>query len=79
MKAWQTASGNFQPKDVEKISKLFFDIENQKDKINDAIRHQKYSMICINDSEAINDFEKTKQAIIDSFDAILPDKSRFEL
>ena len=44
-----------------------------------AVREQTYSLVCLNDNVHIRDYERTMENIKGSFDAILPDKSSFEL
>ena len=45
----------------------------------DTIKHQKFKMICCNDSIDIDDFEVKKELLIKEFNKLLPDKSVFEL
>lgn len=47
-------------------------------KIYDAIRKQKYSVLCINDSSMSIEFEKTQMELKKCFDNIFPEKSSFE-
>lgn len=75
-KYWQLASGNFKP--IGKIGE-YFNLGEKPDQAVQAIKSQKYKLICINDSEVIDDFEGLKKSIIDSFNNIFPDKSSFEL
>ena len=75
-KYWQLASGNFKP--IGKIGE-YFNLGEKSDQAIQAIKNQKYKLICINDSEVIDDFEGLKKSIIDSFNNIFPDKSSFEL
>lgn len=61
--------------------------DTKNDVISDAkaagiaryIATQRYRLFCINDSNDIADFEKTKNTINAAFEKILPDKSSFEL
>ena len=43
-----------------------------------AILHQKYKMICINDTSNDYDFETVKKEINDALERVLPKKSEFE-
>ena len=43
----------------------------------EAIRTQKYSMICINDSTEGN-YELYKNRLVEAFQSVLPEKSGFE-
>jgi hypothetical protein len=47
--------------------------------IDNYIREQKYSMICLNDSPRIRDFEVLSAQLRGAFEAILPEKSSYEL
>jgi hypothetical protein len=47
--------------------------------IEDYIRGQKYTMICLNDSPRISDFGALSARLREAFEAILPEKSSYEL
>ena len=53
--------------------------DRQNAKIYAAIRKGKYKTICINDSDMNIDFERVQKELIGAFDAILPNKSAFEI
>ena len=76
MTYWQLASGNFAPGDP-KIGKMY-DVGTQIDAITDAIRNQRRKLICVNDSEKIDDFTGLQQQVTKAFDHILGEKSAFE-
>jgi len=79
-KGWQLAKGNFYPRSVKIGRNYLVNSESVLSDVTDYIKKQKGKMICINDSEmSEKDFVKAKNAIIKSFDEILPDKSRFEI
>lgn len=78
MKIWQIVSGKFYPANITKISKVFSDFPAEQQALEAAIRNQKYSMICINDTEACKNFEQVRDGVIESFNTILPNKSSFE-
>lgn len=80
MRYWQFAKNDFHPKRFKNRQAFNIDDENSQ-AIIDAIKSNKYSMICINDSElcVIKDFDYTKKIINNAFNVILPDKSSFEL
>ena len=40
---------------------------------------KKAKLICINDSIQLKEFEKVKQSIVESFEKVLPVKSKYEL
>lgn len=77
MRYWQLAKGDFVPRNP-KIGRMF-SVADGVDSICNAIDQQKYKLICINDSEKIQDIEKMKDKILKSFDKKLKNKSRFEL
>lgn len=74
-KYWQFASGNFEAgKDLGK----YYNVGLKYRAATDALKNQKHKMICLNDSEVINDFEKIKQSLNFYFSELLPVKSKFE-
>lgn len=75
-KFWQLASGNFIPR---KNLGRAYTIGSDLIKIKNAIEEQKHKLICLNDSDDIDDFDFKKNEIISSFKKILPDKSEYEL
>lgn len=77
---WQLATGNFIPRKTN-IGKSF-DLHKENDliKTTSYIKKQKGKMICINDGDLSQDeYEKYKIAVNESFEKILPEKSKFEL
>lgn len=75
-KFWQLALGDFVPRrNIGKVYSIGLDFE----RIKTDIDSQKFKMICINDSDLIEDFEEKKLEIVKSFDKILPEKSEFEI
>lgn len=75
-KYWQLASGNFKP--GKKLGKYFNLGVSHKEAIQTII-NQKSKLICLNDSEEVDDFEAIKNKIINSFEKIFPEKSEFEI
>lgn len=77
VRLWNMMKGRFVPGNILKMGHAFF-IRDRDTKVLDSIRKQKYKMICINDEcdEAV--FEDMKEAVIKSFETILPEKSGFE-
>ena len=73
---WQIASGRFPPYNVNSavcnISPSFID------SICEAVRSQRWDMYCLNDNGAGAEFEEMKARLIEAFESILPEKSRFE-
>jgi hypothetical protein len=76
-KTWQICRSNFVPYNTYKDTKMF-PLVFKSGKAIKAIREQSYSLVCINDSEHIINFEKTIQGLHASFESILPQKSSFE-
>lgn len=77
-KTWQICQSNFAPYNTYIDTKMF-PLVFKSGKAIKAIREQSYSLVCINDSEYIMNFEKTMQGLNASFESILPEKSSFEL
>lgn len=79
MRYWQLAKGTFAPYNT-RIGGLTLDITDKSlPDIAEYIANQSYDIICINDSDRIEVFEKAKIVLQNSFDKILPDKSSFEI
>ena len=77
---WQLASGNFVPEKA-KIFGLRLNIRENTEPITQAIRQNKYKMICLNDMDFVKTpekFAKARDEIISAFESILPEKSSFE-
>ena len=78
MRYWQIYSGKFYPRSNKDRKFFVLGFKGSLDTICNAIKNQKYKEICINDGE-IENFDETMAKIIDAFDAILPEKSSFEI
>jgi len=79
MRYWQLAEGKFVPRNIKKDT-LCIDINNSTiEHICNAIENNTYEIICINDSDDITNFEEIQAKIQNSFEAILPEKSSFEI
>ncbi len=74
---WQIASGRFIPRNVN-IGKLFSLEKSAQEACNEIKRH-KYKLICINDSEKIENFEKVKCMVQEAFKEQYPRRSSYEL
>ena len=55
-----------------------FPLMIKSDKAIDAIEHQRYKLICLNDNVHIRNYEQVMSRIAAAFDRILPEKSSFE-
>ena len=73
---WQLCKGNFSPINPQKERK-YFEIDMNIDEICAAIKTQKYKEIVLNDA-VCTDFGERMKKIVESFEAILPEKSKFE-
>ena len=77
---WQLASGDFYPRGLRAGNNFNINNEKSLNEVTNYIEKQKRKMICINDSDMREEeFVKAKNALIGSFNSILPDKSVFEL
>lgn len=74
---WQVASGNFSPYNVDNVTSAIR--ENTIDGLCARIVDQKNDMICINDPEDSVDFNTLQKELKAAFEAILPEKSEFEI
>ena len=76
---WQLASGNFYPRSANAGKSFVLSDEHSLNEAANFIEMQKRKMVCINDAEMSDeDFIKAKNALIRSFEKILPDKSAYE-
>ena len=71
------------PAKKEKLGKYYslLNSADENEKMLDAIRKQRYPMICINDVEnnlSAEDTERLIERIADAFESILQNKSCFE-
>lgn len=76
MSYWQIAKGEFVPLNP-KVGKMF-DVNRDIDRITDVIKKQSMKMICINDSEKVDDFNPIQKKLVEAFDCILSEKCSFE-
>jgi hypothetical protein len=76
---WRLMKGEFFPS--LKIGKKFSISSNERSNvlIYNAIKKQKYKIVCINDEEENIDFELEKQKLKNAFEHIFPKKSSYEL
>lgn len=75
MNYWQFASGDI----IQRRSNFGASVKINNPKASTYVRQSKYRLICLNDTDKIEDEISIKKAILSSFDAILPNKSEFEL
>lgn len=77
-RTWQICRSNFEPYNTYDNTKMFPLVFKSAQAIK-AIRSQTYSLVCVNDSEYIRNYDKTLNDIRLAFESILPEKSSFEL
>ncbi len=75
---WQKLEGNFKPTNILKDFR-YYEIGRDGDKLFEAIRKQKSRVMCINDTWSGDDFEEVKERLHEAFQAVLPEKSAYEL
>lgn len=78
MRYWQLLNGDFAPSAIDGCTFVFEPGRNNK-AIYEAVRKQKYATVCLNDSNPDIDFEYEKECLKAAFQAILPEKSVFEV
>lgn len=77
MRYEQLARGEFSPVSF-RDARLDHLGEDRIEEIENYIRRQSYSMICLNDSPRLRDFETVRARLIAALNAILPEKSSYE-
>jgi hypothetical protein len=78
MRYEQLATGRFSPVGFSDV-RLDYLAEERIGDIEEYIRAARYTMICLNDSPLLRDFEGVRGRLTAAFEAILPEKSSFEL
>lgn len=73
---YQLLSGKFYPRSPH--FSHYFDLSNSNEKIVNAIKKQKYHIVCLNDSYEEINFKEVQKEINDAFESLLPEKSSFE-
>jgi hypothetical protein len=74
---WRVMTGDFHPQ--KPSGKSFSTSAVDTNGALDYIRRQKGNVICLNDNELETDSEKHRQMILEAFEALLPEKSSFEI
>ena len=79
---WQLAEGTFEPVSMKDTKYLTLTPEIvEEGAVDEALLSGKYRMVCLNDSEMIEDgepFERAKERIKGAFEKLLPEPSSFE-
>ena len=73
---WRLASGDFVPHAT--LGK-YMNMSDDNTAIYNAIRNQKYKLLCINDKENKSDFEAEKKKMTEAFEMVFPARSEYEL
>ena len=75
---WRLASGEFVTSSQKKY--IFIPVENgDNSALIDTIRKQRRKILCINDNFSGSDISVVQKSLRDAFEAILPEKSSFEI
>lgn len=78
MRDWQLFSGAFIPQ--KPIGKLFHTASMTKsDEAINYLKKQKGQVICLNDTEDEDSFDEHRRQVLEAFEALLPEKSSFEM
>ncbi len=75
---WQKLSNNFIPTNLHKYFKYFNLSQKDNNKLLNTIVKQRKKMICVNDAELGDSFDKVKIDVKAAFEQILPEVSSFE-
>lgn len=76
-RTWQICSGRFVAYNTYKDTKMF-PLMVKPRQAAEAIREQKYSLVCLNDNVNIRRYEEVMMNIKEAFESIMPEKSSFE-
>ncbi|MDD2284127.1 MAG: Stealth CR1 domain-containing protein [Paludibacter sp.] len=77
-RTWQICRSNFTSYNTYQDTKMFPLVLKSKKAI-EAVREQRYLLVCLNDNVHIHDYENVLNELKIAFDSILPQKSTFEL
>ena len=77
-RTWQICEGNFHPYNTYCDTKMFPLMIKGK-KAVEAVREQKYTLVCLNDNVHIRHYDELMACLAEAFNHILPEKSTFEL
>ena len=79
LRFWQFMTGRFHPANIVKGTCRYTLSDRDADKLAAAIKMQKSDILVMVDSEKVSDFNTLVTKVNTAFDAILPEKSSFEL
>ena len=78
MRGWQLCSGRFDPLNTYRDTRMF-PLLMKAGQAVEAVREQKYRLVCLNDNAGIKDYDDVMAELAGAFESILPEKSSFEL
>lgn len=76
---WRLAQGEFAPINIHKDSVYFQLNDNNFNLATETIKKNNKSIVVLNDSSALSNFEQKKAALVKAFESILPEKCSFEV
>ena len=76
---WAIAKGEFEPTNVFRYGREFFMNDASLGELCEVIERQQCKLLCINDNKDIRNFDRCRDAVIQSFSKVFPEKSQFEL
>lgn len=75
----QLAACKFHPTDLYKKTRIVFEVEEHLGEIDQLLSGKRYSLLGLNDSMKIADFEDTRRLVHEAFGRKFPNKSSFEV
>lgn len=73
---WNLLKNNYVLK--SRKDELYYAIGDDNSWLADKLKNNKLNLICLNDSDELSDFEKTKKEMTDLFETLYPERSSFE-
>lgn len=77
MKLWQIYSGKFIPTSTSKLGQ-FFILSDENEELYKFLKNPTKKMVCINDGDHVEQFDKVKKELQEALDVRLGEKSKFE-
>lgn len=74
---WQWCEGNFAPKNMQGELK-YINTSKNTDELISVLQNCNEPLLCINDAKT-DEFKEKKEALIDAFEKVFPEKSKFEI
>ncbi|WP_303978577.1 stealth family protein [Streptococcus danieliae] len=76
MRYWQLCTGAFSPRATN--FGQYYNLSNEFDNVLQDIRDSRHAVICLNDSDDIDNFEQSRNRLLKEFEEKYPTKSIFE-